>query len=80
MPKVRPLVVDKEKDFGAEMKAAVVRKRMKPETVAKQVGFTGRTMTNRFNKPGDMTLSQMKLFLKVTGMDIGLVVDYLQGK
>lgn len=80
MPRVRPLVIDKEKNFGAEMKAAIIRKQMHTETVAKQVGFTGRTMTNRFNKPGDMTLSQMKLFLKATGMDIGLVVDYLQGK
>lgn len=80
MPKVRPLVRDREKDFGSELKAAIVRKRMDVPAVANSVGFTPRTMSNRFVRPGDMTLSQMRSFIKVTGMDVQIVIDYLLGK
>jgi len=81
MPKVRVLVKDHEKDFGAELKAAIIRNRMKVPEVAKKVGFTDRTMTNRFTKPSDMTLGQMKLFIKATGMDKETVINYLyEGK
>ena len=80
MPRVRPFVIDKEKNFGAEMKAAITRKRMNPSEVAEKVGFTGRTMSNRFNHPADMTLGQMRLFIQTTGMDVELVKAYLTGK
>lgn len=80
MPRVRPLTKDHEKDFGSELKAAIVRKRMEVPTVAKCVGFSPRTMSSRFVRPGDMTLSQMKNFIKVTGMDVQIVIDYLLGK
>ena len=80
MPRVRPLTKDREKDFGSELKAAIVRRRMDVPAVASCVGFTPRTMSNRFTRPGDMTLSQMRSFIKVTGMDVQIVMDYLMGK
>lgn len=80
MPRVRPSIKDKEKNFGSELKAAIVRKRMDVPTVAVKVGFTPRTMSNRFSRPGDMTLSQMRSFIKATDMDVQIVIDYLLGK
>lgn len=80
MPKIRALVKDTERDFGSELKSAIVRKRMDIPTVAKKIGFTPRTMSNRFQKPGDMTLSQMRSFIKATDMDVQIVINYLLGK
>ena len=77
MPRVKPLGRDYEKDFGAELKAAIVRKRMSTAVVAKLVGFTGRTMANRFNNPADMTLGQMKRFIKVTEFSPEILINYL---
>jgi hypothetical protein len=81
MPRVNPLVKDYEGDFGAELKATIVRNRMRAPDVAKKVGFTYRTLMNRFVKPSDMTLGQMKLFIKATGIDKETVINYLyEGK
>ena len=80
MPRLRPTTKDREMNFGSELKAAIVRKRMDVPAVATKVGFTPRTMSNRFTRPGDMTLSQMRSFIKITDMDIQIVVDYLLGK
>lgn len=77
MPRVKPLGRDYEKEFGAELKAAIVRKRMSITVVAKLVGFTGGTMANRFNKPADMTLGQMKRFIKVTDFPPEILFNYL---
>lgn len=77
MPKVRTLVKDYEKDFGAELKATIIRNRMKISEVAKKVGFTDRTMTSRFTKPSGMTLGQMKLFIKATNLSPEVLIKYL---
>lgn len=77
MPRVKPLGRDCEKAFGAELKAAIVRKRMEVPEVATRVGFTPRTMSNRFSRPGDMTLSQMKRFIKITDFSPEILFNYL---
>jgi len=81
MPRVRPLVKDYEKDFGAVLKASAVRLRMEVPTVAKLVGIHERTVSRRYSNPGKMSLEEFKRFIKVAHVDKESVIDYLyEGK
>ena len=81
MPRVKPLVKDYEKDFGAELKASATRLRMEVPTVAKLVGVHERTISRRYSNPGKMSLEEFKRFIKATHVGKEAVIEYLyEGK
>ena len=77
MPKVKLGKPNYELDFGAKMKAAIVEKRLECRTVADRVGFTPRTMSNRFREPSLMTLAELKRFIKITDLPPEVIIQYL---
>lgn len=79
MPKVNLGSVNTEKKFGAKLKAAIVENRLQHPKVAQGIGVAPRTLSNRYNNPSQMTLGEMKLFIRMTNMDKQAVIDYLYG-
>jgi hypothetical protein len=77
MPKVSLGKLDYEKKFGARLRSAIFEKRMECREVAKIIGNCDSTMSSRFSNPGKMTLGELKLFIKATGIGKEAVIDYL---
>ena len=77
MTKVNLGTVNVERKFGAKLKAAIVENRLQHPVVAQKIGVAPRTLSNRYNNPSQMTLGEMKLFIKVTHLDKQAVVNYL---
>ena len=63
--------------FGSKMKSFIVWKQMQCGEVARKLGVTARTMSSRFKNPSNMTLGQLKLFIKLTGLPEEDVIKYL---
>lgn len=80
MPRVNLGKPNYEAIFGARLKAIIFEKRMECRAVASAVGFTPRTMSNRFNEPEFMTLGQLKRFIKITNLPPEVVIQYLYEK
>lgn len=77
MPKVNLGRSNHEEIFGSKLKSSIIENRMACGEVAKKMGFTSRTMSSRFKNPSDMTLGQLKLFIKLTGLSEEAVIKYL---
>jgi hypothetical protein len=77
VPRVNLGKPNHEAIFGARLKAIIFEKRMECRAVANAVGFTPRTMSNRFNEPELMTLKELKKFIKITGLPQEVVIQYL---
>ena len=67
----------KEKLFGSKMKASIVENRLLCTDVAKKIGVSRKTMSSRFTDPSQMTLGELKLFIKTTHMEKEAVIEYL---
>lgn len=80
MPRVNLGKPNYEEIFGAKLKAVIFEKRMECRAVANAVGFTPRTLSNRFNEPALMTLKELKRFIKVTDLPPEVVIQYLYEK
>lgn len=81
MPKVNLGKPNYETIFGTAMKAAVVRSNQMSREVGKKIGNCEATMSRRYRNPGQMTLSELKLFIKATGLGKEDVINYLyEGK
>lgn len=80
MPKVKLGRPNYEAIFGAELKASVMKKRLKCGDVANKIGCAPRTISNRFNEPSFMTLGQLKLFIKITDLPPEVIIQYLYEK
>ena len=80
MPKVNLGRTSPEEIFGSKLKSSIIENRMACGEVAKKMGFTSRTMSSRFKNPSDMTLGQLKRFIKLTGLPEESVINYLYGK
>ena len=72
--------IDYEAVFGAQIKAKLTEKRIKSENMASLMGHTLRTLQSRFKKPSDMTLGQLKVFIKKTDIEPEKVLNYLYEK
>lgn len=77
MPKVNLGRPNHEEIFGAKLKSSIAENRLQCGLVAKKIGFTGQTMSARFKKPSNMTLGQLKVFIKLTGLPEEDVIKYL---
>ena len=81
MPKVNLGGIDFEKKFGAKLNAKIVETRQQRANVAKRMGVCDKTLKNRFDNPGQMTLFQLKQYIKATGIEKETVIEYLyEGK
>lgn len=80
MPKVKPLGSQTEANFGAILKSAMIRSRLKPQDIAKKTRRSERTVAKRFLEPGEMTLSELKLYIKATNLEKEDVIEYLYSK
>lgn len=77
MPKVSLGKPDHEKIFGTKLKAAIIGSGRNCSQAADIMGINARTLSNRFRKPSDMTLGQMKLLVRMTDLPPELVIGYL---
>ena len=77
MPRVTLGSNNCEKNFGAKLNAQIVEKRLRRDKVAQKIGVCDKTLKSRFDTPHQMTLGQLKLFIKVTGLSKESIIEYL---
>lgn len=77
MPKVKLGKPDYEKIFGNKLKAAIIASGSQCGQVAQALGTCEKTMSNRFKKPSDMPLGQLKNLIKMTDMPPDIIIQYL---
>lgn len=80
MPKVTLGKPNYELLFGAKLKGAIIGSCSECAEVASKIGIKPRTMSNRFKKPSDMTLGELKRFIKATELPPEEVIQYLYEK
>lgn len=80
MPRVNLGKPNYDKMFGDALRGAVFGTGKECQEIAAAVGRTGRTLSNRFRDPGQMTLSELKSYIKVTGLRQEDILKYLYEK
>lgn len=80
MPRVNLGKPNHDKLFGDALRGAVFGTGKECYEVAEAVGRTGRTLSKRFKDPGQMTLHELKAYIKVTNLRPEVVFKYLYEK
>ena len=82
MPRVRPLgKPDYDKIFCAELDCAITRSFLNKQEVADRTGITKRMLYNKLGSTQSISLVWLKMFVKVTGMNPNVILEYLyEGK
>ena len=70
-----------DKKFGAKLHSQVIESMQDDEKLAKRMDVCSRTLRSRYKNPAQMTLRELKLFIKATGLPRESVMNYLyEGK
>lgn len=72
--------INYEEVFGAQIKAKITEKRIKPEKMALLMGHTLRTLQKRYTNPEEMKLKELKAFIKSTDFEPDKILNYLYEK
>lgn len=80
MPKVKLGRADPGMELGKKMKSAIMESDENCMGTADKIGISNITLSRRFKDPSQMTLGQMKTFIRITGLKKEAVITYLYGK
>lgn len=80
MPRVNLGRTDPGMIFGKKMKSVIMESDGNCTTTADKIGISNITLSRRFKDPSQMTLGQLRIFIRITGLRKEDVIAYLYGK
>ncbi|MBQ7925919.1 MAG: hypothetical protein IJ335_06445 [Lachnospiraceae bacterium] len=63
--------------FGKHMESRLTEQMIDRDKAAKKLNICTKTLGRRFKKPGDMTLGELKTFIRLYGASKDAVLQYL---
>lgn len=80
MPKVKLGRADPGMELGKKMKSSIMESDENCMSTADKIGISNITLSRRFKDPSQMTLGQLRIFIRITGLRKEDVIAYLYGK
>lgn len=80
MPRVNLGRTDPGMIFGKKMKSVIMESDGNCTTTADKIGISNITLSRRFKDPSQMTLGQLRIFIRITGLRKEDVIAYLYGE